>query len=175
MAFFEALGKKITETSQEVVQKTKDTAEILKLNSMISDEESQLKEYYIELAKAYYEANKDSVPEEYASHFTNIAEKLANIANLNDQINKVKGMFPCPNCGATLPQDALFCSSCGTKIEKPEPTPVAEAATDVKCCTKCGEPIQEGFAFCINCGTKVEQPSEVPMEETTEDEPKENE
>ncbi len=172
MAFFEALGKKISETSQEVVQKTKDTAEILKLNSMISDEENQLKEYYIELAKAYYEANKNSIPEEYASYFANIAEKHANIANLNDQINKVKGLFPCPNCGASLPSDALFCSSCGTKIEKPEePVPVAEEATDVKRCTKCGEPIQEGFAFCINCGTKVEQPSE----EITEETPKENE
>ena len=158
MAFFETLGKKITETSQEVVQKTKDTAEILKLSSMISDEESQLKEYYIELAKAYYEANKDSIPEDYASHFAKITEKLTTISSLNDQINKVKGMFPCPNCGASLPSDALFCSSCGTKIEKPEePEPVAEETSDVKCCAKCGEPIQEGFAFCIGCGTKIEE------------------
>ena len=170
MAFFEALGKKITETSQEVVQKTKETAEILKLNSMISDEETQLKEYYIELAKAYYEANKDSVPEEYASYFANITEKHTNIANLNDQINKVKGMFPCPNCGASLQSEALFCSSCGTKIEKPEnPVPVAEEAADVKCCKKCGEPIQEGFAFCINCGAKLEQPIKEEPQETTEE------
>lgn len=171
MAFFEALGKKITETSQEVVQKTKETAEILKLNSVISDEENQLKEYYIELAKAYYEANKDSAPEEYASYFANITEKHTNIANLNDQINKVKGMFPCPNCGASLQPEALFCSSCGTKIEKPEkPAPVAEEATDVKRCSKCGEPLQEGYAFCISCGTKVEQPSEEITEEPAKEE-----
>ena len=165
MAFFEALGKKISETSQEVVQKTKETAEIIKLNSMISNEESQLKEYYIELAKAYFEANKDSIPEEYSSHFANITEKRANIANLTDQINKVKGMFPCPNCGASLQSEALFCSSCGTKIEKPEePAPVVEETVDVKRCEKCGEPIQEGFAFCISCGTKVEASQEIPQE-----------
>ena len=168
MAFLDALGKKLSETSQEVVQKTKDTAEVLKLNSMIADEERLLKEYYIELGKTYYEANKDSIPEEYASHFANITEKHANIANLNDQINKVKGLFPCPNCGASLPSDALFCSSCGAKIEKPA-EPVAEDPSDVKRCTKCGEPIQEGFAFCINCGTKVEQPSEEVTEEITKE------
>lgn len=161
MAFLEALGKKISETSQEVVQKTKDTAEVLKLNSMIADEENQLKELYIELGKSYYEANYSSIPEEYTSLFANIKEKHTNIANLNDQVNKVKGLFPCPNCGASLPSDALFCSSCGTKIEKTEETvPVAEEATDVKRCTNCGEPIQDGFAFCINCGAKVEQQGE---------------
>ena len=136
---------------------------------MISDEETQLKEYYIELAKVYYEANKHSVPEEYSSYFANIAEKHTNISNLNDQINTIKGMFPCPNCGTALPSDALFCSSCGTKIEKTEPAPVTEETTDVKCCTNCGEPIQEGFAFCINCGSKIEQPSETPIEESTHD------
>lgn len=170
MAFFEALGKKISETSQEVVQKTKETAEILKLNSMISDEENQLKQHYIELAKAYYEANKNSIPEEYASHFANITEKLTNITNLNDQIHKVKGMFPCPNCGASLPSNVLFCSTCGTKIEQPEEiAPVTEESTEVKCCTKCGEPIQEGYAFCISCGTKIEQPSEEANKETTKE------
>ena len=158
MAFFEALGKKITETSQEVVQKTKETAEILKINATLTDEESQLKKYYNELGQAFYEANRESCPEEYTALFTSIKNTLARIEIYNDQINKIKGLFPCPNCGASLPSDAIFCSTCGTKIEKPEePVPAEpEADADVKRCAKCGEPIQDGYTFCINCGTKIE-------------------
>ncbi len=172
MAFFEALGKKISETSQEVVQKTKETAEILKINATLTDEESQLKKYYLELGKAYYESNKDACPEAHSALFTSIKESLERIAIYNDQINKVKGLFPCPNCGAALPSDALFCSSCGTKIEKPEEVvPVEpEAPADIKRCAKCGEPIHDEYAFCINCGTKVEQPIEEVSEEPAKEE-----
>lgn len=46
MAFFDDLGKKITQTGQGVVQKTKDTAETIKLNGMISDEEKNIVNFY---------------------------------------------------------------------------------------------------------------------------------
>ena len=42
MAFLDVLGKKITQTGQDVVQKTKDTAEVIKYNSMVAEEERRI-------------------------------------------------------------------------------------------------------------------------------------
>ena len=38
MAFFDQLGQKLTQTSQDAVKKTKDMAEAVRLNSAVADE-----------------------------------------------------------------------------------------------------------------------------------------
>lgn len=43
--FFEQFGKKVTQTSQDAMKKTKEFAEIAKLNTQISDEEKRLNKY----------------------------------------------------------------------------------------------------------------------------------
>ena len=42
MSFFDDLGKKLSQAGQTAVQKTKEMADVAKLNSAISDEESGL-------------------------------------------------------------------------------------------------------------------------------------
>lgn len=48
----------------------------------------------------------------------------------------------CPNCGQSLPEDAMFCNSCGSKL-----------TTASKTCIKCGTSLNEGDVFCGECGT----------------------
>ena len=86
MAFFDELGKKISQTSQGVVQKTKDTAEVIKLNGMISDEEKRINNLYTQ------------------------------IEDLKQQIQHIKGVKVCNNCGAEIPENSMFCIGCGAKI-----------------------------------------------------------
>lgn len=54
-------------------------------------------------------------------------------------------MRKCNNCGASLDDDALFCTSCGNKVE----------ATSGRKCPSCGAPLDEDSLFCTGCGTKV--------------------
>ena len=90
----------------------------------------------------------------------------------------------CPNCGAGLKENQLFCINCGTKVEqirpsKPEPEKKSmeqSEETDVSditelisgeeaegmtlnetplTCRVCGAEIKEGQVFCINCGEKL--------------------
>lgn len=49
-------------------------------------------------------------------------------------------MRQCSKCGAPLDDDALFCTSCGTKLEAG------------KCCIHCGAPIDADSLFCTSCG-----------------------
>lgn len=48
----------------------------------------------------------------------------------------------CTNCGRELPDHAVFCPSCGTKMEVP-------------CCPACGKEIELDSMFCIHCGQKL--------------------
>ncbi|MBQ8280410.1 MAG: zinc ribbon domain-containing protein [Roseburia sp.] len=155
MAFLDVLGKKISQTGQEVVQKTKDTAEVIKYNSMISDEEHRIDNLYNQIGKTYVELHADSYEEAFAEAISGIKEAQAKISEYREHIIQVKGVFACPNCGEELPLGVAFCSACGSKMEKPE-TPAENTAT--RYCQSCGTPMQDGYVFCINCGTKYEEP-----------------
>ena len=57
----------------------------------------------------------------------------------------------CSKCSAWLPDDAVFCSECGQKVE-----PVQAKTAGSAFCAGCGMPLPEGAAFCGNCGTRNE-------------------
>ena len=148
MAFFEDLGKKITQTGQDVVQKTKDTAEVIKLNSMISEEEKIVNNLYNQVGERYYELHSQSCEQELKDMIMGIKEAKRRIEEYTEQIKKLKGIERCPNCGGEVQYGAPFCSSCGTRMT---------THSNVKQCTVCGANISEESAFCTNCGAKVQQ------------------
>ena len=53
MAFFNDLSRKLTSVSQTAVQKTKDVADIAKINSEISDLQRTVNNLYYEIGKLY--------------------------------------------------------------------------------------------------------------------------
>ena len=119
MAFFDELGKKISQTSQGVVQKTKDTAEVIKLNGMISDEEKRINNLYTQ------------------------------IEDFKQQIQHIKGVKVCNNCGAEIPENSMFCIGCGAKI-------VMQSEVNTNNfirCVKCNNLVEKGLKFCTFCGS----------------------
>lgn len=60
-------------------------------------------------------------------------------------------MKTCPKCGASLEDEAAFCSACGSVIAAPGP----EGAGRVEYCGRCGERLAAGTQFCPNCGAPV--------------------
>ncbi len=52
----------------------------------------------------------------------------------------------CNNCGQCLPDDAVFCTNCGTKV------------TALRC-AGCGTVLADDTKFCPNCGTPIGQPT----------------
>lgn len=167
MAFFDELGGKIDKFGQEAYQKTKNTADVVKLSSNAQNEEKKLLGLYQELGKQY--ASK--YPENYETDFAQVMHSIngtkAEIDRLNAQINELKGRSTCTACGAAIAPGARFCTNCGA----PAPVPQTKApAGDVLFCTNCGMKIQPGAKFCTGCGAKIAAPTD-PVEPVMYGEP----
>lgn len=187
MGFFDDFGKKISDASQGAIAKTKDFADVAKLNSNISDEERRINNAYQQMGELYFERHPEDFEDCFTEHYAVIRESLSKITDYRKQITNIKGVVKCPNCGAEVPKDSAFCSACGTQVPKeeapvdvpaaeaevvsaPEAAPVEEAAVEAPVeaapveeasaehkCPSCGSTLEEGALFCTNCGQKIEE------------------
>ena len=147
----------------DIMQKTKGTAEIMKLNGAISDEEKRIQNLYLEIGKKYFELHTDDSEAAFEAAVQGIKDANEKIADYNEQIKRLKGIVRCAVCGGEVPYGAPFCSSCGSKMIN-ETTVAPTAESNVPHCTNCGAVLAQGIAFCTNCGTPapvVEVPAPV--------------
>lgn len=149
MSFFNDLGKKISQTSQGAVNKTRAMTETSKINGVINDSKRKIELAYKEIGSFYFEKYGNNPDPE-------IAEKVSMVKELNDKINqlqievrRINGFATCPNCGQIIKEGFLFCTNCGMKFEQPKPR------QEEKVCKSCGYPVMEGTAFCTRCGTPI--------------------
>lgn len=167
MAIFDSIGKKITETSQDAIQKTKELTEIAKINTCISEEEKNIEQSKKIIGELVYENFRTKTEEEIAEGIKSDAIKNweaitneickcmsseKNIQLLNEKIKKLKGIDKCPACGNEVPYDAAFCNHCGNKLEIRNIN-----SSDEKYCPECGTKILGDAVFCTNCGKKINE------------------
>lgn len=153
MAFFEQLGKRITDAGQGVAQQTKNFADVTRLNSEISDKEKQIIQLYQTIGQTYYERHKDDPAPEHAQDVEAVKALFAEIAQRKEEIKQIKGITKCPNCGADVPAQAAFCNVCGAKIASP--APAAAPDQDTQICPSCGAAVGKGNLFCTHCGARL--------------------
>lgn len=163
MAFFEQLSKKVTQVSQTTIQKTKEIADIAKLNSNISEEERTIESLYNQIGKYYVEKYGNNCDEECKSLVNNIKEAEEKIQDYRMQIQEIKGVIRCPNCQTDIPEHSQFCNVCGYKLETNlveetncDEIKISEVTCDNKCAA-CGAVLESEALFCPECGTKVEE------------------
>jgi len=156
MSFFDDVGKKIAQTSQGAAQKAKNIAETVKLNGMISDEESRIKDLFTQIGRTYYEACGGNAPEpQFADYVAGINDASAKIAAYNDQIKQLKGIVKCAKCGGDVPVNSAFCNNCGTAVIAASTAPATTSGANR--CSACGMELAADTAFCTGCGNKIEQ------------------
>ena len=87
MGFFDELGKKISDASQDVMQKGKEMADTAKFNSMIHDEEKKITAVYSKIGKKYFEDFKNAPAEGFKDE---IHAAQAKIAEIQEKLNALK-------------------------------------------------------------------------------------
>lgn len=152
MAFFDNIGKQISNVTQNVAQQTKNLADVTQLNGVISDKRGKIQQLYLSLGQAYYEVHKDDSAAEEVILIQQINALFSEISQCREKISQIRGSDVCPGCGREVPAEARFCNFCGFKIEKDVPPPSVKQG---KLCPQCGVLITEGNLFCTQCGTKL--------------------
>jgi len=157
MAFFQDLGKKITNVAQDASKKTSELIEISKLNSAINTEKNAIAETQRKIGAAAYSLHMagEPLPEPLLADIHSIAERLKNISDLENKIAEIKSESDKPDgeTAAAAPAAAAPAADAAPAAAAPEqPADAAPAAP--RFCTGCGAPLEAGMLFCGKCGQK---------------------
>ena len=71
------------------------------------------------------------------------------------KIEKKEEGIFCSECGNKLSKGSLFCTECGTKVGEAKPVVKKEVKKNIIRCAACEAELEEGSLFCTECGTKV--------------------
>lgn len=150
MAFFDDLGKKLSQAGQTAVQKTKEMTDIARINGLISDEEKKVNNNYYQIGKLYVAMHQSDFESDFGGMISAIRESEAKIRDYKQQIQEIKGVVRCEKCGAEVASNIAFCSSCGA----PMPKQVQSSSNNANLikCTGCGAMVDINMRFCTSCG-----------------------
>lgn len=99
-----------------------------KMRIGLSEVNGEITKRFTELGQFVYEAKKAGDIDEAILNekLAGIDDLYAQIATVTEQLNTMQNKITCPVCGAKVSQEAQYCSTCGTKIEKPAPVETEE-------------------------------------------------
>jgi uncharacterized Zn finger protein (UPF0148 family) len=140
MAFFQDIGKKITEGVQDASKKTTELIEVNKLKSSISSEKDAINATKIQMGDkifAMFNAG-EAIPENMTEDVQSITARLEKISELEGKIEEIR-----------LASEA-------EKASRAAAAAPAAGTGATRFCIGCGAPLAEGTVFCGKCGKKQE-------------------
>lgn len=124
MGFFDKMGETISTKSKDVAKKAKEMAEVTSLNSKISTQKDIINKIHKEIGEMVCADRENWTGLNLDDQFARLDAAAAEIERLQAEIQRVKGIKLCANCGAEMERTVAFCPSCGTPapiVEDPEP------------------------------------------------------
>ncbi len=112
MAFLDDVKK----FGKNITDKGKDVIEITKLNSQIGTEKDKIKDLYVKIGEQVYKSFGAGESSAFDELCVQIKEIEAKVDELSAKVLELKNAAKCPNCGAEVTKETLFCSKCGAKI-----------------------------------------------------------
>lgn len=156
MALFDEIGKKISLAGKNAVDKGKAFADATKLNAAISEEEKKVNNAYYQIGNLYVALHPDDYEDDFSTLINAIVSSQEKIASLKQQIQNIKGVTRCEQCGAEVPNNIAYCSACGAQMPKKE---VSIDEAHIKC-DNCGAVVDKNLRFCTSCGKPLVKPEQ---------------
>ena len=149
MAFLDGIGKKLSQAGQTAVQKTREMTDIARINGLISEEEKKVNNNYYQIGKLYVAKYQTNYESEFAGMISVIRDSEMKIKEYKQQIQTMRGVVRCEQCGAEVESGIAFCSSCGAPMPRLESEQPNENLVK---CSGCGTLVDRNMRFCVSCG-----------------------
>lgn len=118
MAFFNDIGKTLTQAGQAAVHKTKEVADITKANTKVLDAQNKLDKAYAEAGRKYAQLHAGNPEDGMKEAMAVVHEMEERLRELQKELYDLKGMAECPECGTMCEGKSAFCPKCGATLPK---------------------------------------------------------
>ena len=117
MEFLDEVVSKAQKAGKFICEKADATVDYVSLEYKASSIRGKLDSMYRDLGKLYFKFSQTDAEDcgELSDMIENIKELNIQLSSLNDEMGKFKNI--CPNCKATNPLKADYCSKCGSKLK----------------------------------------------------------
>lgn len=147
MDFLNEFGKRFSSVARSVTEKSKEGAEVTRLNGELRAAEAALEQLFARFGRLCYGGGGGEEAEALAVRIRAVELQVKELTEKRDVAREYKR---CLSCGAVFPREAKFCSACGKRLpdEAPKPEPVAVG----EYCPGCGALRENGEPRCPVCG-----------------------
>ena len=133
MAILDDLSKKVTDAAKAVSRRTQEAADAVKLNGQIASLQEQIEDRFSQVGKAYYAVHTGTGNEAADKLCAEIEKLQTEQKDIREQLDNLRNVKRCPNCGESQATSATFCAGCGTKMpEVKNPAPEVPASDDAQ-------------------------------------------
>ena len=129
---FSDLGKKLSKIGQDTKNGVQKVSDSVSISNRITAEKKSLERLFASIGEAVYKESPDVAKEGLEDEWAAVKVAYANIASLNDQLNHVKGIIYCPNCGRPAAKGDKFCAKCGFRLDNLQETTGSKVAQDIR-------------------------------------------
>jgi len=148
---------KIKSGASGMTKQAQTMIEVTRLNAQISEKRSSIQSKFRDIGQQVYtrlQSSEESVLDDSIRQLcTEIQGIELEIQRLNEKINELKGLKPCPYCKNVVEAGAKFCPNCGAAIPDVESEAVPK---DTRTCPKCNAAFDVSTKFCTKCGTALQ-------------------
>jgi predicted nucleic acid-binding Zn ribbon protein len=161
--------------TQRASKTTGDLFKTTKLSLTLSNEQTGLKNLYLEIGKKVHEIYQygGTLGKFFDEKYLELEAAERKIADIKEQINVIKGIRECPKCGKPVERGSEFCPKCGVRLEAAAPriednggslqevypapaTQQIAPPAAARNCRVCGTANDATTKFCLSCGRIVD-------------------
>lgn len=148
MSIFDDLGKKLSFAMGETVSKTKEIANVTKLNTSIAARQHEIEDAYREMGRVLYEREVNDPNSPVAALCTKVTANLESIADMKAQIAQLKDSTV---ANRKARSEAIFGAEPAPQAESetapeptvdPEPVPTEEPAAEIPAAEPTADPAE---------------------------------
>ena len=129
---FSDLGKKLSKLGQDTKNGVQKVSDSVSISNRISQEKKSLERLFALIGEAVYKEDPDSPKAGLEDEWAAVKVAYSNIAAYTEQLNHIKGIVYCPNCGRPAANGDKFCAKCGFKLDNRPESTGAKMAKDLK-------------------------------------------